>query len=127
MNVNFFAYLAVFILALLAVLQLLLAAGRPLGRFAWGGQHEVLPSNLRAGSIISVILYALFALVILQHAGVLALPFALPGFAIWGLAAYFTLGVFMNAISPSRPERNVMTPVALAAGDLLLRPGTGLK
>ncbi|MBX3049568.1 MAG: hypothetical protein KIT46_10225 [Anaerolineales bacterium] len=108
-----FAYLAVLILAGLAVFQLLLVVGRPLGRFAWGGQHEVLPANLRAGSLISIGLYALFALVILAQVGLVSPGFDLPGWAIWALAAYFTLGVLMNAISRSKPERNLMTPIAL--------------
>jgi hypothetical protein len=33
--------------------------------------------------------------------------------AIWVLTAYFALGIGMNAISRSRPERMVMTPVVL--------------
>jgi hypothetical protein len=40
----------------------------------------------------------------------------------WVLAGYFALGVLMNAISRSKPERAVMTPVALvlAAAYLVL-------
>ncbi|UYN91544.1 MAG: hypothetical protein KIT70_09300 [Anaerolineales bacterium] len=110
---TFFAYLAVAILAGLAVFQAMLAAGRPLGRFAWGGQHDVLPQNLRTGSLVSILLYAVFAVIILERARLLSLGFSTPSFAIWALAIYFTLGVFMNAISRSKPERNVMTPVAL--------------
>jgi hypothetical protein len=33
--------------------------------------------------------------------------------AIWVLAVYSTLGILANAISRSKAERNVMTPVAL--------------
>jgi hypothetical protein len=106
-----FAYLGLFVLAALAVFQLLLIAGRPLGRFAWGGQHDVLPRNLRIGSAISIVLYAFFALIIADRAGLITL--GLPAFAIWVLAGYSTLGVFVNAISRSKPERNLMTPVAL--------------
>lgn len=32
---------------------------------------------------------------------------------IWVLAVYFAVGVVMNGISRSKPERNLMTPVAL--------------
>lgn len=113
MMTTFFAYLALCILAGLAVFQAALIAGQPLGRFAWGGQHDVLPQNLRVGSLLSILLYALFAVVILDRAGLLSLGVSIPGFAIWVLAGYFTLGVLMNAISRSKPERNVMTPVAL--------------
>jgi hypothetical protein len=73
----------------------------------------VLPNNLRIGSIVSIVLYAVFAVIILERAGLITLGYARPGFAIWVLAGYSTLGTLMNAISRSRPERNVMTPVSL--------------
>lgn len=109
---NLFASIALLILAGLGAFQMLLIAGRPLGRFAWGGQHDVLPTNLRIGSIFSIILYILFAAVIADCGGLISVGF--PDYAIWALAAYFTLGVLMNGISRSKPERNLMTPVALA-------------
>jgi hypothetical protein len=111
------------VLAGLAVFQLLLIAGAPLGRFAWGGQSEVLPRNLRIGSVISVVLYAVFAVLMLQAVGaVTVLPRGAASVAIWVLTGYFALGIVMNAISRSRPERFVMTPVAaaLAAVSLVL-------
>jgi len=110
------ALVACVLLAGLAVLQAALVAGLPLGRFAWGGRHEILPANLRIGSVVSIALYALFALIVLQAATVANL---LPGqgwvtVAVRVLAGYFVLGTVMNAASRSRPERLVMTPVALA-------------
>jgi hypothetical protein len=108
-----FAYLALAILAALGAFQVLLIAGQPLGRLAWGGQHDVLPTNLRIGSIVSIVLYIVFATVIAERAGFISFGTPIPDYAIWGLAAYSTLGVLMNAISRSKPERNVMTPVAL--------------
>ena len=108
------AVVATGVLAGLAVLQAGLAAGRPWGRLAWGGQHEVLPSRLRVSSVMSILAYACFAAILLAAAGVLDL--VRQGFAdvaIWVLTAYFALGVVMNRISRSRTERAVMTPVAL--------------
>jgi hypothetical protein len=108
------AVLACLLLAGVAVLQVLLAAGRPLGRFAWGGQHEVLPQTLRIASAASVVVYLGLAAVLLQAAGVLqVLAGDVPQGAIWGLTAFFGLGVVMNGVSRSRPERLVMTPVVL--------------
>ena len=46
------------LLALLAVFQLALALGAPLGHFAWGGAHRVLPRRLRIGSLVSIVIYA---------------------------------------------------------------------
>ncbi len=114
------------LLAGLAVLQLLLAAGRPLGRFAWGGQHEVLPRRLRIGSAVSVVLYALIAAVVLQAAGVIEVfPEAVADVGIWVVTGYLALGVPLNAISRSRSERLVMTPVVLvlALGCLVVALG----
>lgn len=102
------------VLACLAVLQLLLASGRPLGRFAWGGQHEVLPLRLRVGSGVSVVLYGLIAAVVLQAAGGTELVAdAVADVGIWVVTGYLALGVPLNAMSRSRSERLLMTPVVL--------------
>jgi hypothetical protein len=120
------AVVACLLLAGLAVFQALLIAGQPLGRLAWGGQHVVLPSHLRVGSAVSVVLYALFAVVILSATGALSLlSVEFVEVAIWVLAGYFALGIVMNAASRSRPERLVMTPVVLvlAVSCLLIARG----
>jgi hypothetical protein len=108
------ALLGCALLGALAVFQALLVAGQPLGRFAWGGQHDVLPTGLRVGSAVSIALYAGFAVLMLSAADALdVLPTVFVEVAIWVLTGYFTLGIAMNAISRSRPERLVMTPVVL--------------
>jgi len=116
------AILACLMLAGLAVFQTALAAGAPLGRFAWGGAYDVLPPRLRAGSAVAVVLYVLFALIILETAGLIAV---LPGDAlgrvgIWAITVYFFLGAALNAVSRSKAERAVMTPTALVLGVLCL-------
>ena len=106
------AVVSLVLLGALAVFQGLLAAGQPLGRYAWGGQHAVLPARLRTGSVVSIVLYAVFALLILQAADLLDLvPDGVASVAIWVLTGYFVLGIAMNAMSRSRPERLAMTPV----------------
>jgi hypothetical protein len=120
------ALLASLLLAALAVFQGLLVAGAPLGRFAWGGQHEVLPTGFRIGSVVSIALYAAFAVLILQAAGLIyPLPDDFADVAIWVLTGYFVLGIAMNAISRSRAERRTMTPVVaiLAVTSLVLALG----
>ena len=110
-----FALVATAILLALAGLQAQLVVGRPLGRFAWGGGHEVLPPRLRIASTISIVLYGAIALVLLDAADVVdALPGRWTGTAAWVLAGCFLLGVAMNGASRSRDERRTMTPVALA-------------
>lgn len=122
-----FSIAATVILALLAVFQLALAAGAPLGHLAWGGAHRILPRKLRIGSLVSIALYALIAFVLLEREGVLDL-IIVPTFeriAAWLVTAYFVLGIAMNAISRSRPERFVMTPVVLVLAVLSLLVALG--
>ncbi len=108
------AALGVTLLGALAVFQGLLVAGAPLGRFAWGGQHVVLPTSLRVGSVVSILAYAFFALLMVQAAGgVSVLPQRFAEVAMWVLVGYFALGIVLNAVSRSRPERLVMTPTVL--------------
>ena len=96
-----------------------MALGAPLGRFVWGGQHRVLPPRLRTGSLVSIVLYAFIALVLLARAGAVPLfggtdaPFVV--IATWVIFAYFALGILTNAISRSKPERYTMTPACARA------------
>lgn len=116
------AILACALLAGLTVFQGALINGAPLGRMAWGGQHGVLPANLRIGSAVSIGLYVLFAYAALAKAN-LAPPLIGESFTsvtIWVMTAYFALGVLVNAISRSKPERLVMTPVSAALAALYL-------
>lgn len=116
------AYIACVILAALALFQLALILGAPIGKFAWGGAHTVLPIKLRVGSFVSIILYGIFAIFILGKAGLTSIisDEGIVNVGIWVLTAYFVLGVFMNGISRSKPERALMTPVALVLAVLCL-------
>ncbi len=108
------ALVATLILGLLVIFQVALICGAPIGRFAWGGAHKVLPKKLRVASASSLILYAVFAVTALSKAGVVSLiPDSMALDVItWIFAAYFVLGIIMNAMSRSIPERSLMTPVA---------------
>ena len=107
------------LLAALAVFQALLACGAPLGRFAWGGQHRVLPRPLRIGSLVSIGIYALIASIVLTRADLVSIGVSdrFVRIAAWVVAGYFLLGIGMNLASRSKPERAVMSPlVALLCG-----------
>lgn len=114
--INLLALVSVCILALLAIFQVALSLGAPLGRFAWGGQHRILPMRLRIGSVISIFIYTIIAILILSKAQIMHLQLVdtVVNIGSWIIAGYFTLGVIMNGISRSKAERNLMTPVALA-------------
>jgi hypothetical protein len=97
-------------------------AGAPLGHFAWGGQNRVLPARLRWGSVVSILLYAAFAVVALERAKLIGV-IGSDGFIavlMWVIAGYLLLGVLMNILSRSKPERYTMTPVALVLAGLAL-------
>ena len=100
------------LIAALALFQAALVAGAPLGHFAWGGADRVLPPGKRIGSAVSIVLYAIFAVIVLDRAGMIDLFATIRPWAIWGLVAYFAVGIGLNAISRSRVERLVMPLVA---------------
>ena len=109
------------ILALLAVFQLALSLGAPLGRFAWGGQHRVLPTRLRIGSLVSIVIYGLVAVLALDKVGLIdVVPDLVSDIGMWVVFAYFVLGIPLNAISRSKPERYTMTPVVAVLAVLSL-------
>jgi hypothetical protein len=65
------AVAATIVLLGLVCFQVALAAGAPLGNFAWGGAHRVLPKHLRIASAVTTLIYAATALVMLEAAGVI--------------------------------------------------------
>lgn len=114
------------ILAALAVFQLALALGAPLGRFAWGGQHRVLPTKLRIGSLVSILIYVVIALLALDRAGLIdVVPDTVSTVGMWVAFGYFVLGIPLNAVSRSRPERSTMTPVVAVLAVLSLLVALG--
>ena len=108
------AYIFLFVIALLALFQIALAAGAPWGRFAWGGAQATLPVALRIGSVVSLLIYSACAAIVADRAGLVdVIGDDVSGVGAWVVAGFLSLGVVMNAISRSKPERFTMTPVAL--------------
>lgn len=109
------AWVAIIGFAGMAVFQLLLVLGAPLGHLAWGGHHRRLPGWLRIGSLLAVGIYAFGILCVLEQmdwAAVLGSP-ALADGTLWAMAGLFGLSTVGNLASRSPLERRVMTPVAL--------------
>ena len=111
----------------LTIFQLALIFGAPLGKYAWGGAHRVLPTNLRIGSVISIVLYGLIAAILVSKAELFTVftNKEIVGVATWVIAAYFMLGITLNGVSRSKHERNLMTPivVVLTAATVLIALG----
>jgi len=102
------------ILAALTVMQVLLIAGASIGEYAWGGQHRVLPSRLRVAAVVAIVLYAVFAALLLSRGGIL--PGGSSAVVVvggWVLFGYAVLSVLANLVSKSRKERNVQAPISI--------------
>jgi hypothetical protein len=111
----------------LAGFQLALASGAPLGRAAWGGTYERLPTSLRIASALAVAVWALAALIVLRRGGlrISALPPAMARLGTWILVGLLSLGVIANVASRSNWERFLWGPVALILAVLCLVVGRG--
>lgn len=107
------AYLFLVFLIAMSIFQIALILGKPYGEYAWGGQHRVLPKNLRWGSVSSLFIYAFMALVTLERGGIINafLSESFANTAMWVIFGYTALGIFMNAASRSKKERNTWTPI----------------
>ncbi len=111
------AILAAALFACIALMTLLVAFGVPLGEFTMGGQHKVLPLKYKVMAGVSFLVQTFAIVAVLQAGG--HMPLWLPTGAIKGIciffAAYLSLNTVMNALSKSKKEKYVMTPVSLVA------------
>ena len=110
------AHIYALLSALPITMHIAIAGGAPLGRFTVGGRFPGrLPTVWRALALVQAGLLAGMACVVLDRAGLITvgLPRVLFPLAI----AVTALSLLANAISPSRSERLLWTPVL--AGMLL--------
>ena len=113
-----FSILGPVIFGVIATMTVLVACGLPFGEFTMGGQHKILPKNLRVAAVISVAIQFFTMIIILQAGGFIPLwfSFKVTKYICFFFAAYLSLNTIMNMISKSRKERSVMTPLSLIAG-----------
>ena len=95
--------------------QLALAAGVPWGHLTMGGAYPGrLPPGMRVAACFQAVLLLLFALIVAARARLL-----LPRWRgasrplVWVVVAYMVVGIGLNAITPSQPERALWLPVTL--------------
>ena len=114
--------LAALVLSFVAIFQILLATGFPMGSAAWGGAHRVLPPRLRIASAFSSLLLGLAAWVVLARTGLVTIPWqsSVVRTATWVVFCFLTLNTVSNFVSRSRIERTVMTPAAFVCSICLL-------
>lgn len=111
---DIFAFIALLTLSGLTLFQIALIFGAPLGRYAWGGGSKVLPMRLRVASVTSIALYTTFAVFIANKAELVDFigNRQVLDIGMWVFTVYFFIGIGMNALSRSKPERYLMTPIA---------------
>ena len=116
MAIDTIAYLVVAGFLVLAAFQAAIALGAPVGRAAWGGGYPGrLPRPLRIASAVSVFVYLLAALIVLDRAGVplIDLPDTISLWGTWALVALLAVGAVTNFASSSPYERFGWAPFAL--------------
>ena len=101
---------------LVALFQLALVLGAPMGEYAFGGQNVgKLPNQLRVSSAVSFVVLLAIAGHYMAQAGVFTplLTADLNSIANWVLVGFNVLGLIMNGISRSKKERKMWVPVLL--------------
>jgi len=110
------AILAVVLFVGMSIVQLLLALGLPLGHLAYGGKYEKLPTNLRIMSLIAIGIFTFASIAVLSQAGIITI-FSNPDiayYAVWIIAVYISFNSLLNAVSKSKWEKLMMTPLSLS-------------
>ncbi len=115
-----FVHLSAIIVAILfasvAIFQVLLSVGYPLGEYVMGGFHKVLPKKLRILSILNAIILLFMSLVFLIHINVLTTFHFLPtNILVCIITLYLGLNTVINLLSQSKKERFIMTPLSFIA------------
>lgn len=108
------AILGTVLLLVVAVMEVLLICGLPLGEFTMGGRYKVLPPALRLAAASSILLQLFGALILLQGGGFMNMWFGVTPTRIicYAYGGFFAINAVMNLISPSKKEKFVMTPLA---------------
>lgn len=112
-----FVYLSTIIVAIMfvsiAIFQVLLSLGFPLGEYAMGGYYKVFPKKLRIASVVNAMILLFMGFVFLQHSNVLnGVDFLSTNILVWVITIFLGLNTMANLISRSKKERFVMTPLS---------------
>jgi hypothetical protein len=100
-----------------ALFQLAIVLGAPLGDYAYGGQMTgVLPTRYRVSSVFSMLLMLAIAGHYLAQLGFFEplLPPNLNAISNWGFVAFFVLAAIMNNITKSQKEKRVFGSTTIA-------------
>ena len=86
-----------------------------MGKLAYGGKYEKLPTNMRIMSLVAIGIFTLGVISVLERAGIIIILnnpiFVLV--VVWVIAVYLAFNTLLNAISKSKQEKLIMTPLSL--------------
>lgn len=100
----------------MALFQLLLTFGAPLGEYALGGLNKVLPSKMRLVSATFSFIFVFVGMAYLQRGNVLyiGLNSALVNISLIVITLFVAFAIVFNAIlTKSKKEKYVMTPFSI--------------
>ncbi len=100
-----------------ALFQLAIVLGAPVGDYAYGGQHPgKLPTKFRVASVFSMVVMLAVAGHYLAQIGLFTPVLDASGNAIanWGFVAFFALSALMNNITKSEKEKRVFGSITIA-------------
>ena len=112
----------------IALFQLAIALGAPVGRASWGGTHAGrLPTRLRIASSVAIPVWVFGALVVLRRGGLgpLAVPETVARWGTWVLFGLFVASALLNFASSSRWERYFWGPYGLLLAGLCFLAARG--
>ncbi len=112
-----FAWIYIVLTVVVAVFQLALIFGAPLGEYTLGGRYPgKLPTNLRLAAVVQIAILIFFAVIVMARSGLAFSEYDNLGrIGIWFVVAFFVLGTVMNLSSPSKKEKVVMGPLNVMA------------
>lgn len=100
---------------IMSIFHLILVFGVPLGEYAWGGKLKVLSKKLRIGSLFSFFILNFVAIIFLKSSGLLSLSIGNLDEKVltWICTIFFALNTLGNAVSTSKKEKLIMTPITI--------------
>jgi hypothetical protein len=99
--------------AVIALFQLVIAAGAPWGAYTMGGRFPgTLPPAMRLAATAQALLILAMALVVLARAGVRTGESRGARRLVWAVVAVNAVSLLLNLITPSTAERALWAPVA---------------
>ena len=111
--INLASIIVAAIFVSIAVFQVLLSLGFPLGEFALGGYYKVLPKKLRILSVINAMILLFMGIVFLQHTNIINFFSFLPTNILgWIITLFLGINSIANFFSKSKKERLIMTPLS---------------